>query len=146
MMPDRDPGATPAPQQARKFSRLSRRRRLLRQRRPQGAKLASPRGVDDEQANPKTPYRFRHHPPPTCAEAASRLLPGPFHARADGCPVGTPHAVMTIQHPKSVCHCIPIAILQQDRSQDFKFKVIYQSCTRHIPKQPRKYIPGTRYI
>jgi hypothetical protein len=40
-----------------------------------------------------------------------------------GCPVGHLRAVMKIKHPgnpKSVCLCIPIAILQQDEPQDLK--------------------------
>ena len=57
-------------------------------------------------------------------------------ARADGCPVGAPRAVMNIKHPckpKPVCRGIPTAILLQDGWQDFKCAGITLVYTRYIP-------------
>ena len=64
-------------------------------------------------------------PAPTCVGVGVGVGGGaPVPARADGCPVGAPRAVMDIKHPgnpKSVCRCIPIAILRQRGSLGFKF-------------------------
>ena len=66
-----------------------------------------------------------------------QAVPGArVQARADGCPVGTPRAVMNIKHPcnlKPVCRGIPIAILLQDGLQDLKCAVITLVYTRYIP-------------
>jgi hypothetical protein len=55
------------------------------------------------------------------SEAPQRRSAGP--APPDGCPVGTPRAVMTMKDPgnqKSECCCILIEILLQDCPQEFK--------------------------
>ena len=66
-----------------------------------------------------------------CLPARARV-----QARADGCPVGAPRAVMNIKHPckpKPACRGIPTAILPQDGWQDFKCAGITLVYTRYIP-------------
>ena len=57
-----------------------------------------------------------------CVTLHWRAAPGTWvPARADGCPVGAPRAVMNIKHPcnpKPVSRGMPIAILLQYGSQD----------------------------
>jgi hypothetical protein len=94
-------------------------------------------------------------PAPTCVGVGVGVGGGaPVPARADGCPVGAPRAVMDIKHPgnpKSVCRCIPIAILRQRGSLGFKFAGINQVYTRCIPgicfeDSEKLYLVYTRYI
>ena len=80
--------------------------------------------------------------PRTAARAAKAKAASPCTggrrraARADGCPVGAPRAVMNIKHPckpKPVCRGIPTAILLQAGWQDFKCAGITLVYTSYIP-------------
>ena len=73
-------------------------------------------------------------------------VPVPGSARADGCQVGTPRALLNIKHPhnpKYVCHCIPITILLHPGAQDFKFECINQ--IYHVKVWYYKHFDGKVY-
>ena len=121
-------------------SSLPSRRRCPRRRSHRRVAVARSRRRGVAVAGGAGPGRRRGQRPGRRRRSVSlhgQAVPGArVQARADGCPVGTPRAVMNIKHPckpKPVCCCIPIAILLQDGLQDLKCAVITLVYTRYIP-------------